>query len=563
MTAPRFGAGFRTPHFDELVRGERRVDWLEILTENFLGVGGAQRAMLERVRADTPLLLHGVSLSIAGADPLSRRYLGDLRALADALEPEFVSDHLSWTALRGHQSHDLLPVAFTREVLDHVAARVTHVQELLARPILLENATVYVAFRASEMSEGEFMRELSRRTGCGLLLDVNNLYVNAENLGIDPDAQLAALPRASVGYMHLAGHAQLADVRIDTHDADVPDPVWELFERAVARFPDAGVIVERDDSLPSFAELCGEVEEARARHAHARATAARAPAAAAPGARATSPGGSLGWGALQRDFWSRVIDKPIGFDHGSDARLGALLADDRPVGAARGLRVYSDAYGENLRRALSTNFPALARALRGDDFAQLCAAYLRAHPPSGHDYRELGARLAEYLAAHVFSAEYGVEQRAFADLAALEHAQLAVQEATDEPARVSPAELAAIPAEKWGDARFQLAPAIRLVRASHDVLPAVESVANGEPPARPDRRDVCYLVQRLDGGVRSERIGALDATIFESLAAGRTFSEACAAAQASQRVDEADAARAAAHLLVAAGAHGLLVSVTL
>jgi len=562
MTPPRFGAGFRTPHFAEIARAERRVDWLEILSENFLGVGGTQRAMLEHIRADTPLLMHGVSLSIAGTEPLSSHYLAGLRALAAALEPELVSDHLAWTALRGHETHDLLPVAFTRAVLDHVAARVAHVQERLGRAILLENATVYVAFRANEMSEAEFLAELCRRTGCGLLLDVNNLYVNAENLGIDPHAHLAALPRDGVGYLHLAGHAQLADVRIDTHDAEVPDPVWSLFEHAVAHFPEAGVIVERDDCLPSFAALCDEVDEARARHDRASRGAPPAPtqSASAPGESLRS---SAPWPRLQRALWQRIIDKPLGFAHGADAEIAEIFADDRPVRARRGLRVYSDAYGENLRRALATNFPALACVLRRDDFAALAADYVKTHPPRSHDYRTLGAQLAAFLETYALRADYGVEAAALADLAALEQAQLEVQEEVDDAGLVTPAALAEIPPEKWSDARFAFARSLRLVRASHDVLPAIEAVARAAPPPRPERRDCLYLVRRASGTVVTEPLAALDATLLESLLAGQTFAEACDAAHRRLGADLPDAAQSTAKLLVGTSARGLLASVSL
>ena len=537
------------------------MDWLEVLSEDFLGIGGAQRAMLERIRGDTPLALHGVSLSIAGSEPLSSHYLAGLRGLADFIEPVFVSDHLAWTALRGHETHDLLPVAFTCEVLDHVAARVAHVQETLGRPLLLENATVYVAFRANEMTEAEFLSELCERTGCGLLLDVNNLYVNAENLGSDPLAHLEALPREGVGYMHLAGHARLADVRIDTHDADVPDPVWRLFERAVAHFPEAGVIVERDDCLPSFAALCDEVEAARARHG--RASAAPLEVSAPPGPRPKPRAPACDWPELQRELWERIIDKPPGFDHGTDAHVAELFADDRAVRAPRGLRVYSDAYGENLRRALATNFPALARVLRRDDFAALAADYVRAHPPRSHDYRELGAHLAQFIETHALRADYGVAPTALADVARLEQAQLEAQEEIDTTALVAPATLAEIPSEKWGDARFAFARSLRLVRASHDVLPAVEAVARGEPPPRPERVDVAYLVQRINGAVVTERIPALDAALFESLAAGDTFAAACGVARARLGADLSDAARSAATLLVRASARGLLAGVSL
>lgn len=559
MTAPRFGLGLRSTHHEEILAGLRAVDWLEVLSENFLAAGGARRALLERIRREVPLALHGVSLSIAGADPPSPAYLRALAELAAWLEPVHVSDHLSWTALRGHQSHDLLPVAYTREVLDFVAGRVARVQDALGRRLLLENATAYVAFREDELAEAAFFAELCRRTGCGMLLDVNNLYVNAQNLGTDPEAYLAALPPDAVAYMHLAGHAVLPDVRIDTHDADVPSPVWDLFEVAARRFPHADVIIERDDAIPPFAALAREVAWARERHAKALAQAApRAARAAAPPARAAEAAPAEAdaparWRALQRGFWERMVDKPAGFDHGGDAGLSALLDAARPVVAARGMRVYSDAYGENLRRALATNLPALARVLSPRDFAALAAAYVRAHPPRGRDYVGLGAALPEFVRAHAFADAYGVAPEALAELAALEQAQLEVQEAPDAAETLAPADLAAIPAEAWGEARFDFAPALRLVPARHDVLPAVEAVARGEPPERPNRQPVVYAVHRVGGRVRTERLAPRDAAVLEALVRGATFAEACATLDSG---DEVHAVEAAARVLVGACERG-------
>ncbi|MGH7291910.1 MAG: MNIO family bufferin maturase, partial [Myxococcota bacterium] len=374
-----FGAGFRTPYADEIARSPGALDWLEVVTENVLGIGGARRAMLDRVRADHPIALHGVSLSIAGTDPLDDSYLRDLRALADRVEPRFVSDHLCWTALAGRQSHDLLPIAFTGGVLDHVCARVARVQEVLGRRLTLENASVYVAFRGDELGEAEFFRELCRRTGCGILLDVNNLYVNAQNLGLDLLAYLASLPRESVDYLHLAGHAVLPDVRIDTHAADVALPVWELFDVAARHFPEADVIVERDDDLPPFAELCAEVERARERHARAREAPVASLQSEPPRPVIASPSSSTAWRSQQARLWQQIVAP-------GDADPELLVDGRRPVTAVRGTRVYSDAYRTNLRRALAVNFPALARVVDPDDWSALCAAYLHRHPPRGHDF---------------------------------------------------------------------------------------------------------------------------------------------------------------------------------
>jgi hypothetical protein len=534
MTHPRFGPGFRAPHIADLTRADSLApDWLELVSEHFLGVGGAQRRVLERIRERAPLLLHGVSLSIAGTDALDAEYLAGLRELADQLEPLHVSDHLCWTSLGGRQSHDLLPVARTRAVLDHVVSRVQQVQESLGRPMLLENATVYVAFRADELSEPAFLRELCARTGCGVLLDVNNLYVNRENLGIDPYEYLEVLPRAAVGYLHVAGHAVLPDVRIDTHAAEVPDPVWELYEATVRRFPEAGVILERDDRIPAYAELCRELDVARERHRRALASSLPVPA---PVRRelVSSAASDSDWPALQRAFWQRSE---------------APFAGDRTVSAARGLRVYGDAQRENLRRALASNFPALAKVLTSGDFAALAAAYVESHPPAGHDYRSLGAELASFLRTHTLQAEYGVPAEALADLAALEQAQLEVAEERDEPA-VPPQILAALEPEKWPDTRFRLARALRLVPASHDVLPAVEAVARGEAPPLAEPSPATYLVTRSDGKLRSERLDPAAAALYESFFAGATFAEACR--------DDLDLARTAARILVELSARGLL-----
>jgi len=562
MNAPAFGVGLRTPHAEEIARAPGAVDWLEIVSENYLGVGGPRRALLERVRAERPVAMHGVSLSIAGTGPLDADSLRGLRELADWLEPAFVSDHLCWTALGGRESHDLLPVAHTREVLRHVAGRVARVQDTLRRRILLENPTAYVAFRACELDEAGFFAALCRETGCGVLLDVNNLFVNAQNLGIDAQSTLATLPDGVVGYFHLAGHAVLPDVRIDTHDAEVSGPVWELFDAAVRRFPEAGVIIERDDRLPPYAELVAEAGRARARHRAATAEAAPSAAVAAVAVRGAPRGGTApqpeGWRALQGAFFERIVDQPLGFEHRD---LGDLLDEALPVRAARGLRVYGDAYAASLRRALATNFPALAKVIRADDFDRLAAAYLRAHPPSGHGFVPLGARLAEFVSGHAFEAGYGVPREVLSELVALEQAQLEVQDAPDAGSCVAPAELAALTPEQWERARFAFAPCLRLVRAHHDVAPAVRAVAAGEDPARPPAGDVAYRVYRAGAGVRSEPLAPLEAALLEALLARRIFAAACAEVATAHGADAASVARAAAELLVHAAAHGLLARV--
>jgi uncharacterized protein (UPF0276 family) len=542
-STPRFGLGFRKEHFADLLAAPQAVDWLELLSESWLCAGGARRAMLEQLRGRFPLTLHGVSLNLASDRGPRADYLARLRALADWLEPVAVSDHLCWTGLGGVESHDLLPVAHTREVLDLVCARVSRVQDALGRRILLENASAYVAFRADDMSEAEFFAALCSRTGCGMLLDVNNLFVNASNLGTDPDRVLAAIAPEHVGYLHVAGHAALPGLRIDTHGAPVADEVWALCARAVRRFPHAGVILERDTDLPPLSALLRELERARtfsrisgASEAETarRAAAIRAVevetsavrAEAGPLREPEDPGGS--WPALRQRFWERLVDKPLRFDHDGSAGLGELLDIGRPLAPARGMRVYSDAYAEMGRQALAAHFPALAQVTGERAFAALAAAYLAAHPSRSHDYVALGADLPNFLRASSARCA-GVAREALAELAALEQAQLEVQEANDAAARVTPEMLLLLLPEDWERVRFRFADAFRVVRCTHDVLPALAATARGEPAPRPARRRVAYLVTRDAGRPLTDPLDPQGADILAGLAEGASFAEACRA----------------------------------
>ena len=531
LATPRFGAGFRSAHFDEIVAAPAAVDWFECISETLIGVGGARRAMLDRLRADYPILLHGVGLGIAGSDALDAAHLRGLRELADSVEPTFVSDHLCWTGFGGQHSHDLLPIAYTPEVLDHVVSRVAEVQERIGRRLLLENASAYVAFRGAQIDEGEFFAELCARTGCGMLLDVNNLVVNAHNLGSDPQRLLAAIPVGTVGYLHLAGHAILPDVRIDTHDADVPAAVWELFEVAARRFPHAGVIVERDDKLPSFAALAAEVARARARQHGARAGAAL-PITAAARPVCVSDGAAievLPWRSLQRSFYERMVAAPGG-DPAQDEDLAALLDDARPVRAARGMRVYGDAYPASLREALAFNFPALAKVVSAADFRALATAYLQLHPPQHKEFVSLGVQLADFVRSHRFADDYGVDREVLAELVALEQAQIEVANETDADGALGEGALAAIEPEQWSDARFAFAPALRIVAATHDVLPVVTAALRGEDPARPVAWRGAYFVHRAKRALHTEALDLDEAAVLAALVAGRSFAEACAGA---------------------------------
>ncbi|MBI1273780.1 MAG: DUF692 family protein [Alphaproteobacteria bacterium] len=270
-----FGAGLRAPHYEDVIARRPALDWFEIISENFLDAHEGYWQMLADLRADYPFVMHGVSLSIGGPDPLDEAYLAKLKDLAAFLSPAWVSDHLCFTGLGGHNTHDLLPLPYTEKALSHIAARVHKAQESLGRPLVLENPSSYFEYAASDIPEWEFLRALAQRTGCGLLLDVNNVYVSAFNHGYDARAYIDAMPAGQIAQMHLAGHLNKGTHIIDTHDAHVIDAVWDLYAYAVQQKGLVSSMVEWDEQIPPLAVLLEEVGKAR-RHAQAAQTAKEA-----------------------------------------------------------------------------------------------------------------------------------------------------------------------------------------------------------------------------------------------------------------------------------------------
>lgn len=258
-----FGLGLRPDHYEEIAANPGRVSWFEALSENYMVPGGNPLRWLDRLRRDYPMALHGVSLSIGSIDPLDRRYLDELKALAERVQPMWVSDHLCFTGLRGINMHDLLPLPYTEDALKHVAERVMQVQDHLGRRLVLENVSSYVTYAASELSEWEFIAELTKRADCEILLDVNNVYVSAFNHEFDALAFLRAMPRERVRQFHLAGHTHKGSHIIDTHDEPIVPDVWTLYAEAVRLFPGVPTMIERDANIPPYAELLAELDEAR------------------------------------------------------------------------------------------------------------------------------------------------------------------------------------------------------------------------------------------------------------------------------------------------------------
>ena len=258
-----FGVGLRAEHYEDILDRRPAVDWFEAITENYLDSGGRPLDVLECVRRDYPVALHGVSLSIGSTDPLDRRYLRRLRALVERIEPVLVTDHLCWTGVGGRRLYDLLPLPYTEEALAHVVGRVIAVQDWLGRRVVLENPSTYIAYSHSTLSEWDFIAAVAERADCGILLDVNNVYVSAHNQSFDPIRYLDAVPRDRVAQFHLAGYTDMGTYLFDTHSAPVSDAVWRLYAHALRRFGRVSTLVEWDADIPAFERLCAEAARAR------------------------------------------------------------------------------------------------------------------------------------------------------------------------------------------------------------------------------------------------------------------------------------------------------------
>ncbi|MFZ6773822.1 DUF692 domain-containing protein [Undibacterium sp. SXout7W] len=263
LASPGFGLGLRTDHYHAVLEQAPAVDWFEILSENYMVPGGKPLAMLDAIRADYPMVMHGVSMSIGSAEGPSDAYLSELKTLIRRVQPLWVSDHLCWTGVHGTNMHDLFPLPYTEEAVKVMVNNIRRVQDVLERPLVLENVSSYLSFSSDQMTEWEFVTAVAEESDSLILLDVNNVYVSSVNHGFDPFAYLAGIPVERVQQIHLAGHHHHGTHIIDTHDHPVADPVWELYAHALRRFGPVASMIERDDNIPPLAELVAELNIAR------------------------------------------------------------------------------------------------------------------------------------------------------------------------------------------------------------------------------------------------------------------------------------------------------------
>lgn len=507
--ATAVGVGLRTPHYRAFLEGRPAVGFIEVHSENYLARAGWDWHVLGALRRDYPVSLHGVGLGLGSARGFSGAHLERVRALVDALDPFLVSEHLSWGALADRQLNDLLPVTLDGAALALLCERVDRVQERLGRRLLVENVSTYVRFRADTMSEATFLAELARRTGCGILLDVNNLYVNQHNHGEDARAAIEALPRGSVAEIHLAGHLQTPLALVDHHGAAVAEPVWDLYRLALARFGRVPSLVEWDADLPPLAGLLAE-----AARAAAIAQDYPLPAVVTPPIRQPAPPAPAddALATLQQRFGAAL------FDPGHEAALRPYLSE----GGVERLALYRGNLGAGWERALGEAHPVLRQLVGEEFFGGLARAYGRAVPSQDPDLAGFGRGFANFLEKFAPAAPYPY----LPDVARLEWAVHRACLAPD-TAPLGLDTLAGMAPATLDGARFTLHPSVSLLR-SRWAVGALWHAHQPGGPALPKRVDApcTLLVVRRGWRVKVVETGAPEAAALERLAAGAGFGEA-------------------------------------
>lgn len=521
------GVGLRDVHFRHLLTTPPDawdVDWFEIVSENFLDDHGFAAHVLDHVAAHRPVVMHGVSLSIGSTDPLDSGYLRKLAALADRVRPAWISDHLCWTGVNGVVSHDLLPMPLTRRSLAHVADRVRAVQDRLGRPLILENPSTYLEFGVSEIPEWEFLAALAEDTGCGLLLDVNNVFVSAVNHGFDAVAYVESLPAEHIVQVHLAGPSDQGSHLLDTHDRPVPDEVWRLYALAQRRTGGVSTLLEWDADIPAFPDLVAEL--AKAGDVRAGALPATEPSGPPAPVPAPAPAGGLaatvtgarpvsraGTGPQLRDVQEWMLSACTAADADADRPGPGLAVGDvvRASGrqsAEERLGVYARGYLARLLGCLRAEFPVLHTLVGDQVFDLFGQAYIAACPPRSYTLFDLGAGFPGFLAETRPRplGPPGSPDALPAALGRLERARLEARCAPGVETDPAHAPIDPVAVLTRPDLVARTPASLRLLRLDFALLDALAAADRGEPPEVPAAADTHYAVARSRYRVRTRTL---------------------------------------------------------
>ena len=522
-----FGLGLRVSHYKHIFEHWPKVDWFEIISENFMDTDGRPRRNLARIRERYPVVMHGVAMSIGTVDPVNSEYMQKLKALMDWLKPAWVSDHLCWTGIAHKNSHDLLPMPYTEESLKHIVERIKQVQDFLERPIALENPSTYLEFKASDMGEAEFIARMVEQSGCHLLLDVNNVYVSSFNHRLDAQKYIDTMPLDKVVQIHLSGHTNNGTHIVDTHDDHVVDEVWALYKYVVhkaGRTPNT--MIEWDDHIPEFAVLDAELTKAKEA---ARDAANYAPLPKLAVAHAPYVANRPTPLADAQTHMQAAILEGVRFDSKPDEWIRAKK--DFPADAQ--LAVYINAYRGRLFGVTAEDYPVLKHYLGEDRFDALITDFVN-HAQSTHfNISRYPLQLPAFLVKHAASDAFALE------LAALEASIVRLMDEAETPP-LEPHHLEGMSAETLMESSLHPRAALELFAFEYPVNAYYRAVKEDQSPAAPPHQKNYLAVFRHEDSVWRMDLEADEYSMLSRLFAGQNIGEALEAVQAEHAIaDEA------------------------
>lgn len=523
MTNPKkswgVGVGLRTQHYPEILGQWPSMDWFEAISENYMDSGGRPFHTLEQIRHHYPIALHGTSMSLGSTDPFHPDYLPRLKKLVDRIDPFIVSDHLCWSGVENNHLYDLLPLPFTQEAIRHLVSRIQHVQDFLGRKILIENVSTYVTFRNSEMPEWEFISEISKQSGCGILLDLNNIYVNSVNHQFNPVEYIQNIPAESVGQFHLAGHTDMGKFLFDTHNGVVIDRVWDLYREALKRFGHVSTLIEWDADIPSFERLSEEAAKARSIYNHFNFTGTEKPSQVDVRAKSNASPQGPSLSEIQKGIRFRVQPQRRQFDP-----AGKILNPQAGDPGEARLDVYADGYTARFKESLAEVFETIHAVLGEQLFCDAAYEYAQKFPSNHYNLNLVGHHFSDFIKEQPALNEWPY----LADLAKLEWQIAEAFHAYDsEPMNLS--QVSSISADEWEGLRIIFQPSVSVVASEWPILDIW--LKRKEPGAVAgiglEKRAQNILVGRRELMVRCELMDANQLLLIRGLLGGETLGEVC------------------------------------
>jgi len=524
------GVGLRAQHYPEILDKWPAMDWFEAISENYMDTGGRPLRTLEQIRHHYPVALHGTSMSLGSTDSFHPDYLPRLKKLVERIDPFIVSDHLCWSGVESNHLYDLLPLPFTEEAIQHLVSRIQHVQDFIQRKILIENVSTYVTFKYAEMPEWVFISEIARRAGCGILLDLNNIYVNSVNHNFNPAEYIQNIPADMVGQFHLAGHTDMGKFLFDTHNGIVIDQVWDLYRKALSRFGQVSTLIEWDAEIPSFERLSEEAAKAREIYQEFRTAVTEKSSnvilsevknlnTRSFADTQDDKSAKVSLSDIQKAIRPRIQPEHRAFDSTGDI----LNPQGGDPGEVR-LDVYSNGYTARFQESLAEVFEAVHAVLGDRVFYEAASEYISQYPSKHYNLNLVGRHFSEFLKAHTLLEKFPY----LADLAQLEWQVSEAFHAYDlEP--ISPAQVSSISADEWEGLKITFQPSVSLLLSRWPVLdiwlkrkePA--EMARTHSEIRPQN----ILIGRRELLVRCELLDSNQLQLMKGLLSGRLLGEVC------------------------------------